>query len=340
MNYINSQMDGGNRQFSSRRQSRHQLRCRLPHAAPTNSSIKMHDEDADMGKQPSRWAPRTRPGRVQLKPLASSVAPWLSQEPDQSESKMVWAPSRRKLGERRVVIRAAPPTASPKPQPQPLSLSDLAKDKPLVLPRSYSTSSDASSSSSSSSAVRTLIPCDQKSNLWLELRESRATASILSQICGVSPFADGRGNPRHDIFMQKLGLKKVSVNVAMNHGNVTEPIALAEYEKRSGRKVASAGFISYRASADEEDFIGGSPDGIILGSDDSFAAMREALSADGPIDESLLRQVLRDGGVLEIKCPYASQPKYRKSPSDQTDKNARYMFQIQVRHGMHMMHEG
>lgn len=32
---------------------------------------------------------------------------------------------------------------------------------------------------------------------------------------------------------------------------------------------------------------------------------------------------------MEIKCPYASTPKHRKSPSEQIDKNARYMFQIQ-----------
>jgi predicted phage-related endonuclease len=130
--------------------------------------------------------------------------------------------------------------------------------------------------------------------------------------------------------MEKLGLKKVFVNVAMHHGNTTEPIALAEFEKRSGKRVASAGFISYRASPEEDDFIGGSPDGVILGSDDSVAAMDQAMLASGPADEALLQEVLKGGGVLEIKCPYASRPSYRKSPSEQTEKNARYMFQVQT----------
>ena len=140
--------------------------------------------------------------------------------------------------------------------------------------------------------------------------------------------------------MEKLGIVKVFVNSAMHHGNRTEPIALEEFERRSGLKVASAGFISYRASEAEVDFIGGSPDGVILSSSAAVAALNEALMNQGPgtkalmnqgqsVDESVLREVLKGGGILEIKCPYAATPKLRKSPSEQTAKNARYMFQIQ-----------
>lgn len=44
----------------------------------------------------------------------------------------------------------------------------------------------------------------------------------------------------------RLGIVKVVMNAAMRHGNRMEPIALEEYERRSGLKVTSAGFIPPR----------------------------------------------------------------------------------------------
>lgn len=159
------------------------------------------------------WAPKKRQVISGQSKLVSSASPIDPYRYDPSPALLlggsVWAT--RSPRERRVIVRSASEPLNPKPQgatPPSFSLTELVPSgRPLILPRSYATSTGPPSTLSPegpvTGPVRTLIPCDQKSNDWHDLRKSRATASVFSQMVGVSPFQDGRGIARHQFFMEK-----------------------------------------------------------------------------------------------------------------------------------------
>lgn len=57
------------------------------------------------------------------------------------------------------------------------------------------------------------------------------------QATGISPYKDGRGGSRHDLFYEKLGIVKTEANYVMRRGTATEPLALRDYCRQTGATV-------------------------------------------------------------------------------------------------------
>lgn len=117
---------------------------------------------------------------------------------------------------------------------------------------------------------------EQRSEEWFKARVGVITGSRVGSILGVNPYQSADDVLR-DMVREYFGAEKeFKGNVATNHGEKMEPVALAFYEKHSGNKVEQTGIVFH----EEYSWLGASPDGLIG----------------------------IDGG-LEIKCPYwAKQP--------------------------------
>ena len=115
-----------------------------------------------------------------------------------------------------------------------------------------------------------LIP--QRSDEWFALRHDRITGSVVDTIVGNNPFGDV-----HDLVLEKAGMPSTfHGNEATEWGTLHEPIAIAEYEKVTGRRVVELGLTPHRTCP----LLAHSPDGI-------------SLSTAGPPK------------LLEVKCPFS-----------------------------------
>lgn len=117
---------------------------------------------------------------------------------------------------------------------------------------------------------------EQRSEEWFKARVGVITGSRVGSILGVNPYQSADDVLR-DMVREYFGAEKeFTGNVATNHGEKMEPVALSFYEKHTGNKVEQTGIVFH----EEHKWLGASPDGLIG----------------------------IDGG-LEIKCPYwAKQP--------------------------------
>lgn len=132
---------------------------------------------------------------------------------------------------------------------------------------------------------------EQRSDEWFEARKGVITGSRVGSILGVNPYAT-RDDVMREMVREYFDLEKeFKGNIATDHGEKMEPIALAFYEKLTGNKVDSTGIVKH----EKFDWLGASPDGLIG----------------------------IDGG-LEIKCPY-----WAKAPYSVKDKPS-YMAQCQL----------
>lgn len=83
----------------------------------------------------------------------------------------------------------------------------------------------------------------QKSDEWLLYRSSKIGASDAAAIMGESPWKTAR-----DLYEEKKGIKIVKVNKAMQHGNINEDFARADFESRMMVKVQPAVYENDQAS--------------------------------------------------------------------------------------------
>lgn len=118
---------------------------------------------------------------------------------------------------------------------------------------------------------------EQRSEEWFKARVGVVTGSRVGSILGVNPY-QSTDDVLRDMVRERFGAEKeFKGNVATNHGERMEPVALAFYERTSGNRVEQTGLVKH----DKHDWLGASPDGLIG----------------------------IDGG-LEIKCPYWAKALY------------------------------
>lgn len=118
---------------------------------------------------------------------------------------------------------------------------------------------------------------EQKSEEWFKARIGVITGSRVGAIIGVNPYQKAEDVLR-DMVREYFGAEKeFNGNVATNHGERMEPVALEFYQSLTGNNVELTGIVKH----DEYDWMGASPDGLIG----------------------------LDGG-LEIKCPYWAKAPY------------------------------
>lgn len=118
---------------------------------------------------------------------------------------------------------------------------------------------------------------EQRSEEWFKARVGVVTGSRVGSILGVNPYQSADDVLR-DMVREYFGAEKeFKGNVATNHGERMEPVALEFYERTSGNRVEQTGLVKH----DKHDWLGASPDGLIG----------------------------IDGG-LEIKCPYWAKAPY------------------------------
>ena len=120
---------------------------------------------------------------------------------------------------------------------------------------------------------------------WLDARKSKITGSRVGAILGVNPYSKPDDVMREMVREHFGAEREFTGNVATEHGNEYEAVALQDYEIYSGNEVTSAGLLVHP----HIEWLAVSPDGLIGA----------------------------DGGV-EIKCPYSgnikdldSQPHYK-----------------------------
>lgn len=113
-----------------------------------------------------------------------------------------------------------------------------------------------------------LVP--QRSDEWFRLRTTRITGSIVDTILGTNPF-----NSYETLVLEKAGMPTTfHGNEATRHGTLMEPVAIAAYERATGRRVRELGLTPHPTV----DVLAHSPDGIALS------------TAAAPV-------------LLEVKCP-------------------------------------
>lgn len=115
----------------------------------------------------------------------------------------------------------------------------------------------------------------QRSDEWFALRKDKLTTSTFSTALGF-----WKGNRRFELWNEKVFLEETQVmeasKSAMQWGVVKEAAAVDRYKNITGREVSSLGFASH--TEERLHWIGASPDGLLGCS--------------------------REGGILEVKCPY------------------------------------
>lgn len=93
----------------------------------------------------------------------------------------------------------------------------------------------------------------QKSQEWLNLRNTMLTASDVATVLGQNPY-EGPDS----LLLKKCGLKKFSGNTATFHGEEYEDIAREMYDKERGQKTHEIGLCPHPIHT----WLGGSPDGV------------------------------------------------------------------------------
>jgi putative phage-type endonuclease len=134
----------------------------------------------------------------------------------------------------------------------------------------------------------------QRTEEWFKKRAGRVTGSNVGAILGLSPFMKREDVMRNMVRQYHGYPSEFTGNPATNYGTYNEPIALADYELKFGKKVELTGFHTF------EDWLGASPDGLI-----------------------------NDDGLIEIKCPYGLRD---KNPPEfkSIDYQTHYWAQIQI----------
>lgn len=106
---------------------------------------------------------------------------------------------------------------------------------------------------------------EQRSQEWLDLRDTMITASDVASAIGESRYESP------DAFVKKKVLRtKWAGNAATAHGTLLEPFVRDLYDQKTGRKSHEIGLVQHR----EYTWLGASPDGVT-----------------------------EDGLLIEIKCP-------------------------------------
>jgi len=134
----------------------------------------------------------------------------------------------------------------------------------------------------------------QRTPAWFEKRKGRVTGSIVGAILGLSPYMT-RADAMRSMVRAAIGEpSEFTGNIATEHGNAHESLAIAEFQMATELRVKSAYFVMH------EDWLGASPDGYVS-----------------------------DGGLIEVKCPFGLRndpsPIF-KSPAEQPH----YVAQMQV----------
>ena len=118
---------------------------------------------------------------------------------------------------------------------------------------------------------------EQKSEEWFKARVGVITGSRVGAILGVNPYQKAEDVLR-DMVREYFGAEReFTGNVATDHGERMEPVALEFYQRITGNNVEQTGIVKH----DLYDWIGASPDGLVG----------------------------LEGG-LEIKCPYWAKTPY------------------------------
>lgn len=113
----------------------------------------------------------------------------------------------------------------------------------------------------------------QRTDPWYAKRRKHITASMIAAICGDNPY-----ETRISALKKKVGHEPpFQGNVATEHGNKYEDVAIRIYEERHGEKVLDFGLLE--SLNPNEEYLAGSPDGITA-----------------------------SGKLIEVKCPYRRKP--------------------------------
>lgn len=128
--------------------------------------------------------------------------------------------------------------------------------------------------------------CEQRTPPWYAKRNEHVTASLMATVCNANPY-----ETRGTALKKKTGRgKPFTGNIATEHGNKYESIAIEKYEQRSKQKVIEFGLLESLNHG--EGFLAGSPDGITA-----------------------------SGILIEVKCPF------RRVPTDVVPDH--YVYQVQ-----------
>lgn len=119
--------------------------------------------------------------------------------------------------------------------------------------------------------------CEQKSDVWLQRRQLRLTASQIATALGNNPYETRDNLVKQYSGVGKDSAEKFTGNEATRHGEYYEDEAVELFEGERGLKVLFFGLMPF---VDYGDFLGGSVDGITA-----------------------------CGALVEVKCPYRRQPK-------------------------------
>lgn len=122
----------------------------------------------------------------------------------------------------------------------------------------------------------------QRTDEWFRLRATRITGSVADTILGTNSFF----NSYETLVLEKAGMPtEFRGNEATRHGQLYEDEALAEYARRTGRRVVELGLVAHASNP----LLAHSPDGIGLS------------KSDPPV-------------LLEVKCPLTREIKPGKVP--------------------------
>lgn len=126
--------------------------------------------------------------------------------------------------------------------------------------------------------------CEQKSEIWLQRRSKRLTASQIATALNLNPY-----QTRTSLLQQYAGVgigckQQFTGNEATRHGEKYEDEAIDKYEKREKTVVLHFGLMPFLGSIGS--FLGGSVDGVTV-----------------------------NGVLVEVKCPYRRRPKLGMVPT-------------------------
>jgi putative phage-type endonuclease len=136
--------------------------------------------------------------------------------------------------------------------------------------------------------------CPQRTPIWYKKRREHLTASSIASAVGENPY-----EKRQTAIRKKVGFGPgFTGNVATEHGNKYEDVAIELYEKKTKERVISVGLLesiknTHLGEDVDTSFLAGSPDGITA-----------------------------SGKLIEVKCPY------RRKPNGEVPSH--YVHQIQT----------
>lgn len=128
---------------------------------------------------------------------------------------------------------------------------------------------------------------EQRSKEWFDARRGRLTGSNVDAALGLNPWKTPEDLIRQMVRDYHGAESEFTGNIATDHGQQHEPLALMDYLGKTGNQVDECGFFVHS----EHDWLGASPDGTI-----------------------------NNDGLIEVKCPFGlrnkKDPEF-KSAADQ-----------------------